>query len=68
MTKKQLEKFIKVRNKSQYNTNFQFQGDAYNCGIDIKKDLGEAKNENGDYVWQTKFGELRESGGILELK
>lgn len=71
MTKAQLEKFIKIRNKSDYQSNLQFLIDARSCGLDLKE-LGNPKrqkNEDGfeDFVWGTPFGKLVEHYGELSL-
>jgi len=67
MTRDQLKRFIKVRNRSDFATNLQFQIDAEYCGFRVG-DLGTAKKvEDGVYQWQTPFGLLREAHGHLEL-
>lgn len=68
LTKKQLMKFIKVRNASHYHTNLQFQFDADACGFKVS-DLGvPVKVGEGDYQWKTAFGTLREYRGVLSLE
>lgn len=68
MTKAQLLKFIKMRNRSEYNSNMQFQSDAEDCGFNAR-DLGDVvKDEHGDYVWTTPHGKLREHWGVLSLE
>ena len=72
MTKQQLEKFIKIRNKSDFSSNLQFEIDAHSADLKISE-LGKSKKvitEEGyeDYVWKTPFGTLREHQGALSLK
>jgi len=71
ITKKQLLKFIELRNKSEYQSNLQFEIDARAAGFS-STDLGQAikvKNGDGfeDYVWETSFGKLTEHYGELTL-
>lgn len=71
LTRNKLERFVEVRNASEFNTNIQFQLDASSCGFKIA-DLGDVTKLDDDryghvYVWQTPFGELVEAGGKLSL-
>ncbi len=71
MTKEQLEKFIKIRNESPFNSNMQFQIDANAAGFD-NKELGEAQkidfNDGYGWQWITPHGRLIESpAGRLTL-
>ena len=67
MTKKQLEKFVKMRNASEYSSNLQFQIDADECGFKVK-DLGDPKRVMDSrvkdlavgYCWETPHGVLVE--------
>ena len=68
LTKPKLLKFIKIRNKSPYNSNLQFSIDADSCGIKLE-DLGEVKKLEDGYGWEwdTEFGKLQELLGKLRL-
>jgi hypothetical protein len=60
MTKRQLERFVRIRNKSPFNNNLQFQLDASTAGIAIV-DLGKVEpREGGGYQWATPHGLLIE--------
>jgi hypothetical protein len=72
MTKKQLEKFIKTRNRSRFNSNMQFMIDAQSCGFK-ESELGEARRvlrEGGVWVfeWDTPHGLMVERNGRLYLE
>lgn len=69
MTRKQLDRFISIRNKSLFNSNLQFQIDADQAGIKIKE-LGQpARSMLGGYEWHTPHGLLVElPGGQLMLR
>lgn len=59
-TKKQIGRFIKIRNASGFSSNLQFSIDAREAGFDVN-DLGEAfKLEEGGYGWSTPHGQLIE--------
>jgi hypothetical protein len=68
LTEEKLKKFVKVRNKSEFQTNFQFISDCLTCGFD-PKDLPtpiKGSPEAGDefyYIWHTPFGILVEGIG-----
>lgn len=71
MTRKQLEKFIKLRNTSDFQTNLQFQIDADASGFKVS-DLGDPKVIVGEYgiksyEWATPYGTLREHLGVVTL-
>jgi hypothetical protein len=60
LTAHKLRRFAAIRNKSDLNTNMQFGFDAQQAGFPVS-DLGPAlKQPNGNYVWQTPFGDLIE--------
>lgn len=68
MTKAQLLRFIKMRNKSGFNSNQQFMIDMKECGIAVKE-LDNATNLN-DRVgcwWDLPHGVLVELHGHLTL-
>jgi hypothetical protein len=69
MTKNQLLKFIRIRNRSGFNTNLQFLLDLHEAGI-AAKDLGNAtRAEAGGYQWRTEHGLLVElPDGRMELR
>jgi hypothetical protein len=58
LTMKQLEKFVRVRNKSAFQTNFQFSIDGHDCGINVDKDLGTPRKFAWDgftgYEWRIR--------------
>ncbi len=65
LTRKKLERFIKVRNASPFSSNLQFQIDAHACGFSVD-DLGKVvKLKDGTYSWATPFGCLLEENGRL---
>jgi hypothetical protein len=74
LTKKQLDRFVNIRNKSGFGSNLQFEFDASECGFSID-DLGEVEVFTIDglkgYQWkpQTTLGPTRivEFGGKLYL-
>lgn len=51
LTSAQLEKFVKVRNKSGFTSNLQFQIDAEECGFKIADLPTVEKTEEGNYKW-----------------
>lgn len=57
MTKAQLLRFIKMRNKCGFNSNLQFSFDAQECGFDVE-DLGGVQKFTIDgfkgYRWNVK--------------
>jgi hypothetical protein len=64
LTKAKLQRFVKIRNKSGFSSNFQFYIDAQECGFD-PKELGDGKKckdfyDTGEYHWQTPWGKLIE--------
>lgn len=68
MTKKQLEKFIRIRNNSQFSSNLQFQIDCNTAGFNVS-DLGTATPVVNGYEWITPFGKLIEDArGKLHLR
>ena len=72
ISKRQMVRFIKMRNASLFNTNLQFQIDAETCGFRVN-DLGEVKVVTGEhgikiYEWTTPYGVLREQYGKLTLE
>lgn len=75
MTEEQLRKFIKIRNKSEFDTNFAFMSDCDLAGFECKE-LGQAVHlphaeKIGDryfsFYWITPFGILVEHFGQLRL-
>lgn len=68
LTKAKVEKFIRIRNKSRFNSNLQFQIDAQEAGIRMD-DLPKAEPlEIGAYAWDLgKLGRLVERNGKLIL-
>lgn len=71
MTEKQLRKFIKIRNASNFQSNMQFNFDAEAAGFRAT-DLGKPtkkQKEDGTffYWWNTPFGILVERFGVLRL-
>lgn len=42
LTMNKLKRFVKVRNKSEFSSNFQYQIDAEQCGFEVK-DLGAVR-------------------------
>jgi hypothetical protein len=71
MTKKQLLKFIAIRNKSGFASNLQFELDASQCGFSTDE-LGPVSKvglkDAPAYHWETEHGTLIEYGGKLELR
>jgi hypothetical protein len=68
MTLEQIEKFISIRNESEFDSNLQFAIDANEAGLNLDE-LGPGKKiDIKHYEWQTEFGRLIESGGILRLE
>lgn len=67
MTRAQLEKFIRIRNASEFQTNLQFGIDATEAGIDVHE-LGEPRLEANGWSWKTPFGILIEENGKLRLE
>lgn len=66
-TKTQLEKFIKLRNASEFSSNMQFEIDAQSCGFH-SRDLGQAEPyKEHCWQWQTPYGLLVEWRGQLAL-
>lgn len=62
MTKDQLLAFIRIRNASCFNSNFQFAADAEEAGFKVEE-LGQAyKRPAGGYRWETEYGVLIEHG------
>lgn len=72
MTEKQLRKFIKIRNLSNFQNNLQFAFDAEASGFDVKE-LDKATYEHREpdgisfYWWNTPFGILVERLGKMRL-
>jgi hypothetical protein len=56
LTLKKLERFVKVRNKSQFSNNLQFGLDADGCGFDVA-DLGSPRKYSWGYVWVPTFSD-----------
>lgn len=68
ITRKKLEKFVATRNRSEHQSNLQFQIDAEGCGFRLK-DLPEVEKIGpGHYVWRTRFGDLIELGGRMSFE
>lgn len=68
LTKKRLEKFVRIRNISPSNSSIQFAKDAATVGFDVKL-LGVAKKvKEGIFEWDTPFGILREENGKFKIK
>lgn len=73
LTREQLDKFIKLRNESRYDSNFQFQVDLDAAGISGISDLGKVKEVQEAvgltmWTWDTPFGKLVEQDGVLSLE
>lgn len=75
MTLKQLENFIKLRNKSEFDSNLSFMFDCDRAGFECKE-LGQAihlphAQKIGDrywsFYWDTPFGILVEHFGKMRL-
>ena len=70
MTKEQLVAFMRRRNKSDYNSNLQFQIDAEASGFKVS-DLGTVKPIEMEgikaYEWATPHGKLIENCGKMSL-
>jgi len=60
LTLKALQRFVKIRRKSCFNSNLQFGADADECGFTIA-DLGEVEKFSIDgftgYQWKPKIGD-----------
>lgn len=67
ITQKQIEKFVKIRNKSAYSSNIQFFTDLAKCGIE-EEELGEAKKIGNGWKWELSCGMLTEIEGRMEFK
>lgn len=70
VTKAKLERFIKVRNKSMFSSNLQFQIDLDECGLTLA-DIGQAVRRDegaGGFMWATPCGKLIEERGELRLE
>lgn len=68
MTKKQLTRFIAIRNKSGFASNLQFSIDATEAGFDVEELGSCAARDEGGYQWNTPHGRLIEYGGVLTLE
>lgn len=67
-TKRQLERFVRIRNKSPFNSNFQFQIDLETVGLKVA-DIGTAvKIREGVYEWRLANVTLVEDDGELSLR
>lgn len=70
MNRQQLERFILIRNRSEFDSNLQFGIDADEAGFDVRE-LGtpEKLGKPGEtfYRWTTPHGLLNEVGGKLTL-
>lgn len=75
MTKKQLMKFIRLRNKSQFDSNFAFMSDCDIAGFK-HGELGQVKHlphaklirdRYFSFYWDTPFGILVEHFGKIRL-
>jgi hypothetical protein len=68
MTKEQLERFIEIRNSSQFSSNLQFAIDCDSAGFSVD-DLGPAERlPGGGWYWDTPHGRLTEKHGHVELE
>lgn len=67
ITQKKLERFIKMRNKSGFQSNLQFQFDADACGLKVADFGPVTKHEEGFYSWDTPCGRLIERFGKMWL-
>ena len=68
MTRAQLERFIEIRNKSQFTSNLQVAIDASSAGFEVD-DLGPvARLPGGGWVWQTEHGRVTEQHGRWALE
>lgn len=69
LTKKQLQKFVEIRNNSPYKSNFQFSTDCESAGFSVAELGHAARRDDGSYVWNTPHGHLIEHpGGKMELR
>lgn len=59
LTLKKLQDFIRIRNRSEFNSNMQFAADMQQAGID-HKELAEVEKTEHGYVFKTDLGELYE--------
>lgn len=71
MNEAQLRAFIRIRNRSEFASNLQFEFDATEAGFDVR-DLGKGdwhEMPDGDkaFRWETPFGTLQELRGKLAL-
>ena len=60
MTHEQLQDFIKTRNDSMQNNNFQFEVDMAECGLSLDA-LGDPRRIFVGWAWDTEFGTLIEN-------
>lgn len=69
ITKAQLEKFVRVRNASPFNSNLQFGFDASGCGFSDRELGVVSRRQEGGYRWDTEHGALIEdTDGKLRLE
>jgi len=62
------ELFVAIRNKSSFTSNFQFQSDADEAGIDINTDMEKPVKIDGGWKWKTKVGTLYEEYGKMRFE
>lgn len=67
MTLEQLQKFIRIRNRSGFQGNLQFQIDAKEAGFPVSE-LGAVARTNSGFEWVTPHGRLIEERGKLRLE
>lgn len=61
----QARKFVRIRNKSEFNNNLQFGIDCRSAGFSVKE-LGQAlKIADGHFEWHFPWGKLVEQFGIM---
>lgn len=64
-TRKQIEKFVKIRNQATFHNNLQFGIDCREAGFSAA-DLPKAdKCDDGSYQWTFSHGTMDERGFVL---
>jgi hypothetical protein len=68
VTRQQLERFIEIRNSSQFSSNLQFAIDCDSAGFSVDE-LGPAERlPGGGWCWDTPHGRLVERHNQVELE
>lgn len=65
-TRKQIERFVRIRSKAEFNSNLQFIADAREAGFSVADLPKVEKCDDGSYQWTLSHGTMSEVNGRID--